>query len=96
MKIKPMQPSIKMINLHLGAAIAVPRIKGRHLSQIRQRILTRDGHKCRRCGHVSIHLEVDHIMPLHLGGAESDDNRQALCEACHRIKSDAEGRRRED
>jgi len=50
----------------------------------------RDGYSCRVCGRVSRDLLIDHIMPLHLGGRESDDNRQALCSECHQIKSDRE------
>ena len=69
---------------------AVQRVVGRKLQRIRDRILLRDEYTCRKCGRVTVDLVVDHIMPLHLGGAESDINRQCLCKQCHDIKSEAE------
>ena len=33
---------------------------------------------------------MDHIIPLWKGGADEDANRQAVCVACHRQKSDQE------
>ena len=73
---------------------AVERIRGYKLTQIRQRILLRDEYTCQRCGHVSINLEIDHIYPLHLGGKETDENRQALCKDCHALKSEREAKDR--
>lgn len=32
-------------------------------------------------------FEVDHVVPLHRGGADHLDNCQALCCACHRSKT---------
>ncbi|MGR3913989.1 MAG: HNH endonuclease, partial [Gammaproteobacteria bacterium] len=32
------------------------------------------------------HFEVDHIVPLADGGADTDDNLQLLCGSCNRIK----------
>jgi 5-methylcytosine-specific restriction endonuclease McrA len=34
--------------------------------------------------------DIDHIIPLHLGGTEGLDNLQALCPGCHRRKTDQE------
>ena len=34
--------------------------------------------------------DVDHIIPLWKGGADEDANRQAVCVACHRQKTDRE------
>ena len=73
---------------------AVVRIVGRKLQRIRERILLRDEYTCRKCGRVTVDLEVDHIVPLGDGGAESDNNRQCLCTTCHDIKSAAEGKER--
>ena len=81
-------PRINAISLSRGAAPAKSRTRGRALSHIRQRILWRDGHRCKKCGIISAaDLEIDHIVPLHLGGAESDANRQTLCKPCHQAKS---------
>lgn len=58
-------------------------ISSRAWARIRRRIVERDGYQCRKCGRPS-RLEVDHVMPLHRGGAElDDDNLQTLCVACH-------------
>ena len=73
---------------------AVQRIVGRELQRIRDRILLRDEYTCQKCGRVTVDLEVDHIVPLHLGGQESDANRQCLCRTCHDIKSAVEGKER--
>lgn len=46
---------------------------------------------CERRGVVSAATEVDHIVPLFKGGADSLDpfeNRQALCRRCHQEKTD--------
>lgn len=71
------------------------RIRGRELQRTNRRILERDEYTCQVCGQTSIYLEVDHITPLHLGGAESDENRQTICVTCHRRKSEEEERGRQ-
>jgi 5-methylcytosine-specific restriction protein A len=90
--IPTLKPRIATIDTRQGSSMAVERIRGYELTKIRERVLLRDGYACQRCGRVSATgLVVDHIVPLHLGGAESDSNRQALCaEPCHRIKSEQE------
>ena len=76
-------------------APAVKRIVGRTLQKIRDRILLRDEYTCRKCGRVTVDLEVDHIVPLHLGGRESDENRQCLCPTpCHSDKTEGEAKER--
>ena len=94
-KLAQLKSRIAAVDLRRGASVAVDRIRGRKLDRIRRRVLLRDHYTCRRCGRVSVDLEVDHITPLHLGGAESDENRQALCRDCHDAKSAEEekGRR---
>lgn len=53
-------------------------------------VLDRDGHRCRNCGapcpHPK-HHEVDHVMPLSRGGADSALNKRTLCRACHAAKT---------
>ena len=73
---------------------AVVRIVGRKLQRIRERILLRDEYTCQKCGRVTVDLEMDHIVPLHLGGRESDENRACLCHKCHDLKSEGEGKER--
>lgn len=95
MRLQTLKPTIKAIDNRQGSSPAVKRIRGWKLLKIRERILLRDSYTCQVCGRVSVHLEVDHIVPLHLGGSESDKNRQAICtEPCHRLKSEREERER--
>jgi 5-methylcytosine-specific restriction enzyme A len=50
---------------------------------------------CRTCatrGRTVAADEVDHVVPLFLGGANGEDNLQPLCRACHVEKSIAERR----
>ena len=93
-KITTLKSRIKTLDNDRVSTIAADRIRGRRLAHIRERVLLRDSYTCRRCGRVSLHLEVDHIRPLHLGGRESDENRQALCCDCHAAKSAEEQRGR--
>jgi hypothetical protein len=46
---------------------------------------------CEKEGRIKVWEELDHIVPLHLGGEDTDDNRQGLCKACHDRKSASEG-----
>jgi 5-methylcytosine-specific restriction endonuclease McrA len=71
-------PRLTTIDTRNGSSIATKRITGYALVKIRERIGLRDLYTCRKCGRVSVDLEVDHIVPLHLGGQESDENRQSL------------------
>lgn len=54
--------------------------------RLQRRILIRDGWACRLCGRPA--TEVDHITP---GDNHSETNLRAICVACHRAKSSAEG-----
>lgn len=47
---------------------------------------------CRVCGAPA--TQVDHIVPLYMGGTSDRDNLQALCQACHLAKTTAERTRR--
>jgi 5-methylcytosine-specific restriction endonuclease McrA len=64
--------------------VADPTIaQSRYISkELRKSILERDGNKCVRCG--SIHaLDIDHALPISLGGKSSEDNLQVLCRECN-------------
>lgn len=39
---------------------------------------------------VTIAQELDHIIPLHKGGTDTEDNRQSLCQEHHLEKSKRE------
>lgn len=46
--------------------------------------------ECRKLGVVRVGDEMDHIVPLHLGGTNRDSNLQMLCSEHHRAKTTAE------
>lgn len=46
--------------------------------------------RCEAQGRVEPAVELDHRIPLHKGGPDTEDNWQGLCVECHRIKSAAD------
>lgn len=46
--------------------------------------------ECKKRGVVRASDEIDHIIPLGMGGTDSDDNVQGLCTDCHALKSASE------
>lgn len=91
MSLRTIKSKAKSIDIRIGSKPS-KRITGRALMRIRDRILMRDCYTCRVCGRVDPGpwLEVDHIVPLHIGGKEEDSNRQVLCHSCHKKKSEKE------
>lgn len=62
------------------------RIRGRAGVKLRARRLARSGGLCEDCKAKSIvreAKEVDHIVPLKLGGLDVDENTRNLCRYCH-------------
>jgi 5-methylcytosine-specific restriction endonuclease McrA len=53
---------------------------------LRQKILIRDDKTCVLCGKKDC-LEVDHILPISLGGSNKLENLQTLCDVCHKKKT---------
>ncbi len=74
--VKTLKPRVQTVNTGRGATIGTDRIRGRQLDRIRRRISLRDGYCCRVCGRAVVDGEVDHIIPLHMGGA--DQRRKSL------------------
>lgn len=37
-----------------------------------------------------VDLDVDHVRPLTMGGADTDGNVQVLCRGCHQLKTSTE------
>lgn len=35
-------------------------------------------------------VEIDHVVPIHKGGADTEANVQVLCKQCHRVKTHAD------
>jgi len=94
MSLTTLKPKIATIDTRRGAPVAVERIRGYELTKIRERIGLRDEYTCADCGRVTVDGEVDHEMPLHLGGQESDANRKWRCKECHTKKSEREEKER--
>jgi 5-methylcytosine-specific restriction endonuclease McrA len=53
--------------------------------------VTRVAYICKMCGRTRAldDLEVDHIIPVSLGGSDTLDNKQLLCSKCNREKGTA-------
>ena len=56
----------------------------------RAKILAATGHVCARPGCPDKATDVDHILPLWLGGSNREKNLEGLCEAHHAAKTKAE------
>lgn len=54
-------------------------------SEIRVSIWQRDGGRCAECGDKE-NLEFDHVIPLAMGGSNTERNLQLLCASCNRRK----------
>ena len=83
---------------HVVAAWSAPsrhatkRIRGRKLQAMRAALFARQPlcEECERHSRVTVATQRDHRIPLAEGGADDRSNEQALCEACHETKSEAE------
>ena len=73
----------------------VPRVRGRALQRRRARLFAEHPLcvSCLALGRTRVATIRDHIVPLAEGGADADSNTQALCVACHDLKSQQESRR---
>ena len=93
MGLTTLKPRVQKLDTRVGSPV-VKRITGRELTRIRERIGIRDEFTCQVCHRFAPHGEVDHRVPLHLGGAESDENRQWICDRCHTLKGEREEKER--
>lgn len=69
-----------------------PRIRGRLLQRLRAEHLSVNPLcvECSRAGRVTLATQIDHVLALAHGGRDTRDafdNRQALCDACHKDKT---------
>lgn len=75
--------------LRPAATLSDQRITGRRLQDRRLRLWAAHPH-CAACGALTRYpdgFELDHVVPLAAGGADTDDNCQVLCIACHEGKT---------
>lgn len=56
--------------------------------RLRGFVLTRDRRCCYKCGAEA--SEVDHVVPRAEGGGHELTNLAAICDACHKVKSEKE------
>lgn len=96
-KLKMHRPSIRMADTQLVkvATVSDRRITGRRLQARRFAVWKRDP-TCASCGRVVAYpngFELDHIVPLFMGGEDVEANCQILCvsgpgfEGCHARKT---------
>jgi hypothetical protein len=57
---------------------------------VRHLVWQRDGGKCTECGSTE-RLELDHVIPVAMGGSNTERNLQLLCEQCNRRKGKSLG-----
>ena len=68
---------------------------GRPWRRLRDSVMARDAYLCQPCkalDKLTLASEVDHIIPVSKGGKDQHDNLQAICDDCHKAKSQAEAR----
>lgn len=56
---------------------------------VRMRVLARFGGLCQMCKRPTDErgFDLDHQVPLAIGGEDIEDNLRPLCRACHRLKT---------
>ena len=71
---------------------AAKRITGRKLQRLRAELFDREPlcRPCRAAGRVTLATVRDHIVSVEEAGPDIESNVQAICDACHAVKSEAE------
>lgn len=96
-KILTLPPRVKTLDTRKGSQIQpTQRLRGGNLQRRNRRMFMRNP-LCVMClaqGKTTQATEFDHIMPLHLGGSESEANLQGLCHEHHLEKSKTEAQNR--
>lgn len=64
----------------------VAAVGGRYSADDVLSLRTRQRGKCATCGQKHAKMEVDHILPIYLGGKNNPANLQLLCRPCNRSK----------
>lgn len=60
--------------------------RSREWMWLREKVMERDGRRCCVCGSTTV-LQVDHVLPLGEGGANTYRNLWTLCRECHAVKT---------
>lgn len=87
-----LKPRLATLDARVARTPVVQRTRGSTWMRIRRAQLC--AHPlcaaCRSRGVVAAAEEVDHVVPLHLGGTDDAVNLQSLCVECHRAKTASE------
>lgn len=62
-------------------------VRGGISQEVKRVVWERCGGRCVECGSDAL-LEFDHVIPLAMGGANTERNLQLLCAECNRTKGD--------
>lgn len=92
-RLATLKPRIATASAPRIETVHVERKRGRPGMRDRERIRQRDKGLCQACldrNLITLGEEVDHIVPLHKGGADSDANKRLLCRECHLEKTKAD------
>ncbi len=57
------------------------------LKSLKREIINRDGGICQQCSAYNEKYEIDHVIPVSIGGTSSKWNLQLLCRKCNQKKS---------
>ena len=83
-KLARLQPRVRLATTVLVSPIVPDRLRGGAATARNHRFLA--AHPwCAHCGARA--TEVDHTIPLHMGGADDESNLQGLCHGCHAAKT---------
>ena len=98
MKLNTLKPRVQsaVLTFVRRASTQSQRLTGSALQDRNARILGAEP-LCRPCHseeRLTAAIEVDHVIPLHEGGADDDSNLQPICLRCHHAKSAREAARR--
>lgn len=98
MKLQSLKPRVQALSLTRVNVITTrtDRMTGRPLQRRNRRFLREHPLcvECERQDRVAAAQQVDHVVPLHLGGADDESNLQGLCCECHERKTKNEARHR--
>ena len=94
MKLKTLKPRFKTLDTRTAKpdTVASRRVTGRSLQNKRWQLWKKNPH-CAMCGRLVAYpygFDMDHVVPLALGGADDESNVQILCngpEGCHAAKT---------
>lgn len=86
-KLARLKPRVPALSIGLVTPLIAERLRGRQAVERNRKFLAEHPY-CGCCPRQA--TEVDHKVPLHLGGLDAEPNLQGLCHDCHASKTSAE------